>query len=70
MELGLVIVFAGFIFLMRNLGMIPADALDWSILWPIFIILLGLIVIGKGHRHHMKCHPCKGETCEDCKKKA
>lgn len=69
MEFGLVVIFVGFIFLMKNLGIIPAEALDWSVIWPVIVILCGLLVVGKGCRHCGKCHPCKGGACEDCKKK-
>ena len=69
MGFGLIVIFVGFIYLMKNLGIITADVLDWSILWPILVILCGLAFIGKGRCHHFKHHSCKGESCEDCKKK-
>lgn len=43
MFLGLLVLAAGIVFLMQNLGYISGSV--WNILWPSFVIIAGLVMI-------------------------
>ena len=40
MSFGLILIIIGSVFLIQNLGIIPAGA--WSIIWPVILIVMGL----------------------------
>lgn len=47
--LGLILVLIGFLYFARAAGWVPADfSLDWSAIWPLLIIVLGLSMLTRG----------------------
>jgi hypothetical protein len=57
---GILLVFIGIYFLLRNLGIITDDF--WEIFWPIIIIALGLSFLGKRGKTKWKHYDTKDET--------
>ncbi|OGZ26747.1 MAG: hypothetical protein A2365_02550 [Candidatus Nealsonbacteria bacterium RIFOXYB1_FULL_40_15] len=52
MYIGLIIVFIGILFLMKNLGLISGDL--WPVIWPVLVILLGISILIKAVRINAK----------------
>ena len=53
MFIGIIVVLAGILFLLQNLGIITGSV--WGILWPLLVIVIGLgILFGRRNRfwHH------------------
>lgn len=48
MKFGITLTLLGTVFLLDNLGIIPA--VDWSIIWPIILIAVGLSLILESSR--------------------
>ena len=58
---GLILVFVGIVAFLKNTGII--FEFDWSIIWPLLLIVAGIIV-----KHLGSCHGCyKNASCESCK---
>ncbi len=49
MFFGLIVLVLGFIFLLRNLGVIGGEV--WPVIWPCLLIVLGLTVLWKRKKH-------------------
>jgi len=63
MEAGLIVILAGVIFLLKDLGLLVN--VDWSIIWPLLVILIGLIMVtGKPKRR--RAMECVGKKCDHC----
>ncbi len=64
MFIALVLVIVGVVMLLKNLGVITAEA--WDIVWPVALIALGLSMVW---RRKTACHMpwCK---CNDCETKS
>jgi cyanate permease len=45
MFIGVIVIIIGCVFLLQNLGIISQDS--WSIIWPMFLIALGLSMVFK-----------------------
>ena len=43
--IGLIVLLVGVLFLLHNLGLIPA--ITWGIVWPVIIILIGISMMEK-----------------------
>ncbi|MDP2909497.1 MAG: DUF5668 domain-containing protein [bacterium] len=52
MYVGLIVVFMGVLFLMKNTGLISGDI--WPIIWPLLIILLGISILAKAVKFHRR----------------
>jgi hypothetical protein len=50
MRLGLLALLAGIVFLLKNLNLI--NPLQWSILWPIIIIYIGIAMVARDRCWH------------------
>ncbi|MGB2580638.1 MAG: DUF5668 domain-containing protein [Minisyncoccia bacterium] len=75
---GIALVWFGVVALLKNIGVIRI--VDWSIIWPVLLIILGLSL--KHFKHSMACaiggkcdtcgtgasHKCEGENCGTCNK--
>jgi len=48
MFFGSIFIIIGFVFLLRNLGLISGDV--WGIVWPMILIIVGLQFLLKAHR--------------------
>ena len=56
MWFGIVLIVVGVVFLLQNLGFVTGAV--WNIIWPVFIILIGIsMVIKNGDRFNNNC--CK-----------
>lgn len=64
MFIALVLIIVGVVMLLKNLGVITAEA--WDIVWPVALIALGLSMVW---RRKTTCHMpwCK---CNDCEAKS
>ncbi|MES3005977.1 MAG: DUF5668 domain-containing protein [Patescibacteria group bacterium] len=59
MRAGLILVFVGTLFLLDRFGLL--NGIQWNIIWPVFIILLGLSIM---LRHDgCNCKGCVGGKC-------
>ncbi len=58
MRAGLIVILIGAMFLLKNLGII--DMTQWSILWPIIVLLLGISIVLR------KTCRCNGRGCAKC----
>lgn len=52
MRLGLLAILVGVLFLLKNVGLIMAD--QWSLLWPIILIYVGIAVTVRGRCWHCR----------------
>ncbi len=64
MQAGLIIILVGTLFLLRNVGIL--FDMDWGLLWPLIIILVGLGMLKDGSGHKGWC-TCWGGQCDKCK---
>lgn len=56
MFFGALLVILGAIFLLQNLGLLPEES--WSVVWPVFIIALGISVLAKKDNGWCWCGKC------------
>lgn len=75
--IGYALVWFGVVAFLKNLGVI--QVVDWSIIWPVVLIVIGLSL--KHYKHSMTCmiggkcdvcgkvagHKCEGADCKVCK---
>ncbi len=79
MRLGLLVVLVGVLYLFRNTGIIMP--VEWHILWPLIVILIGIAMVFRRRWHKGCCGGCYGhswspqdgktcdcncESCNDC----
>lgn len=60
MKGGMILVIIGALFLLKNIGFL--EGIDWDIIWPIAIIVIGLNMFFK-KRHCLNCGTIHGGTC-------
>lgn len=63
MNAGLIIILIGTLFLLRNVGFL--FDMDWGLLWPLIVILVGLSMLNKEGGHKGWCN-CWGGNCDKC----
>lgn len=75
MRLGLLAILIGVLYLLKNLDFITVS--QWSILWPIIVIYLGIAMVARHRCWHCKvwhdglhsgkmcAHKCDCEVCEE-----
>ena len=71
---GIILTAVGAVMFLYNAGFIYS--LDWSIVWPVILMVIGLALSCR-KRHHGSCggcgscgtgdHKCEGGTCKVCK---
>lgn len=59
--IGIILIFAGVVALLKNTGFIID--FDWSIVWPLLLIALGMAMKFMGHHGRGSCGSCKGGSC-------
>lgn len=59
MRAGLILVFVGLLFLLDRFNLL--SGIQWDIVWPVFIILLGLSIMLK--HDGCNCKSCGGMCC-------
>jgi len=53
MTFGVIVIFLGVLFLLKNTGVIQMDMSFWGIFWPLFLIFIGLkMVLGSGIKRY------------------
>lgn len=67
---GVILVFLGFIFLMKNLGILTAPL--WGVLWPLIFIIVGAVLLRKQYEHALSkwCPACVEWLKEEKEKKS
>ncbi|MFZ2831803.1 MAG: hypothetical protein WAZ40_01480 [Minisyncoccia bacterium] len=74
---GIALMWVGALYLLKNVGLLTV--IDWNIIWPVAVIILGVAL--KHNKHDMTCamgkcgacgkggdHKCEGGDCGTCKK--
>lgn len=63
MFIPLILIVLGLFFFAKAIGVLTVDALSLSVLWPLILVVAGLVMVS----HNMFGHSCKGKACEWCK---
>jgi hypothetical protein len=53
---GMVLMWVGIVALLKNMGFI--EVVDWNIIWPVALIILGMLL-----KHHKRCGSCGSAVC-------